>query len=221
MLPINSIEHGIIGEGSWIGSAAVIITFQGCEVGCEYCNARHTWDQEVALLVDASEVVRKEEKTTPTWALMPLEDIVDRVRQILPAPGIVYITGGEPLAYELHKLCKVLLDGGYQVAIETSGIHEWTLPQPVWVCVSPKFRNKTSEAVKSNCLQKADEIRMLVSCPQDIKDLELAMEWINPDVQEVYLQPESGNQEMFELCGAVCLMKDWKLSVQLPSLLAR
>ena len=62
---------------------------------------------------------------------------------------------------------------------------------------------------------------MVVTHPDDVKDFELAMEWINPDVQEVYLQPRFGDQGAFELCAAICIQKNWKLSCQLPEVLAR
>ena len=219
LLPINSIERGIIREGSWVGSPAVIVTFQGCDVGCRFCESKETWDLEDSLQLEPADVVQKPEKATPVWAEMNVDDLFDRIRELQPTPGIVFITGGEPLAHDLSKLCRALTDGGYQVTIETSGVHEFNLPQPVWVAVCPKFRQPGGYTIQSSALQKADEIRMVVTHPQDIRDLELAMEWINPDVQEIYLQPRTGDPGAFELAVGVCLAKDWKLSVQLPLML--
>ena len=221
MLPINSIELGIIPEGSWIGSPAVIIRTQGCDVGCSFCDAKFTWEQDGALQVEPEDVVNKIEKGTPTWAEISVPDICDHVRELQGPPFVAWITGGEPCENDLRALCRGLLDIGYQVCVETSGVHDYKLPQQVWVTVAPKFRKPGGYTVQTEALQRADEVRMVVTEPGDIKDLELAMEWINPDVQEIYLQPRSGDQGAFELAALVCIQKNWKLSCQLPEVLAR
>lgn len=221
MLPINSIELGIIAEGTWIGTPAVIVRTQGCDVGCTFCDTKHAWDPDGALQVEPDEVVNKLEKSTPTWAEISVADLCDYVRELKGPPFAVWITGGEPLEHDLNFLCKSLLDLGYQVIVETSGVYECRLPQPVWLSVSPKFGKPGGFTVKTDTLQKADEVRLVVTQGQDIKDFELAMEWINPDVQEIYLQPRGGDQGAFELAAAVCISKGWKLSCQLPEVLTR
>ena len=221
MLPINSVELGIIAEGSWIGTPAILIKSQGCDVGCSFCNAKETWFKNIHMQVAPREVVNKKEKSTQTWAQVSVEDLVDLVREVQAPPYVVWISGGEPCENDLFKICRALLDVGYQVAVETSGVHDFRLPQPVWVTVAPKFGQPGHRTVKSEALQKADEVRMVVTHPDDVKDFELAMEWINPDVQEVYLQPRFGDQGAFELCAAICIQKNWKLSCQLPEVLAR
>ena len=40
--PINEIFQSIQGEGYFTGQPAIFIRLQGCDVGCSWCDTRHT-----------------------------------------------------------------------------------------------------------------------------------------------------------------------------------
>lgn len=219
--PINSVDLGVINEGSWIGTPAVIVRFQGCQVGCHNCDARETWELRGDHRIPKIELVKKRAFDSPLWGTLSLEDLVDVIRFRHAPPYTVLLTGGEPLLYEMEEICSALHDLGFQTVLETSGTCLYKLPAFVWVRCCPKFRRPGGLQVHSDSLSRADEVCMLVETAQDLRDFDLAMEWIDEDVQEIYLQPVSDNLDALELCAAACIEKGWKLSQKTSRLLAR
>jgi organic radical activating enzyme len=64
-------------------------------------------------------------------------DIVDRVRT-LQGSGIVCITGGEPTDHDLLPLATALIDAGFRLHLETSGVRSVAGLPLEWLTVSPK-----------------------------------------------------------------------------------
>lgn len=100
-LELHSIFHTIQGEGPFTGHRAVFVRLAGCNLQCPMCDTDYTSGRTTA---------------TP-------EEILSSVRRY-QRDGLVVITGGEPFRQDITKLCRVLLDAGYFVQIETNG----TLP---------------------------------------------------------------------------------------------
>jgi 7-carboxy-7-deazaguanine synthase len=121
------------GEGPFAGQCAMFVRLFGCSLACSWCDTAWTWD---ATRFDLAA------ERHP----MTVEDVLGRLRAC--RPGLVVVTGGEPL---LQQEALVTLAGGIhaagaarQVQVETSGTIP---PRPALsaavtsFCVSPKLAN--------------------------------------------------------------------------------
>jgi len=98
---ISEIYPSIHGESQYAGLPCTLVRTTGCDLRCAYCDTTYAF-------VGGRE--------------MSLDEIVVEVKRFgLP---LVLLTGGEPmLQLEIAELARRLLDGGFKVAIETSGAH--------------------------------------------------------------------------------------------------
>ncbi|MET9952774.1 7-carboxy-7-deazaguanine synthase QueE [Streptomyces sp. NPDC006339] len=127
------------GEGPSCGHPAIFIRLSRCNLTCESCDTKETWDwsqfkpQEVSTRESVQDLV--------AWALQsPVE--------------LVVITGGEPLLQQrnLVPLVRRLLDEGRRVEFETNGT---VLPDPTLLVdgvrfnVSPKLASFGMDEAKS------------------------------------------------------------------------
>jgi 7-carboxy-7-deazaguanine synthase len=98
-MKVNEIFYSIQGESSYMGRPCTFIRLTGCNLRCSYC------DTEYAFLEGSEMTVAK---------------ILDAVSR-LPAK-LVLVTGGEPMLQpEVGELFRSLLDGEYEVCVETGG----------------------------------------------------------------------------------------------------
>jgi organic radical activating enzyme len=119
------------GEGPSTGRRAAFIRLGACNLHCTWCDTPYTWD---ATRFD----LRAELKRTP------VDEIVTRALE--GNPGVVVITGGEPLLHQKRPGWLVLLDqltdAGVEVEVETNGTIAPTL-ETAWRVsrfnVSPKL----------------------------------------------------------------------------------
>jgi 7-carboxy-7-deazaguanine synthase len=118
------------GEGPHAGRPAAFIRVGACNLTCEWCDTKYTWDSSN---YDLDNELR----------LMRTEQVCDEVLAI-DAP-IAVITGGEPAlqSRELSRLANLLKTAGRSVHLETSGSVALgsLLPTCDVVAVSPKLRH--------------------------------------------------------------------------------
>lgn len=90
----------IQGEGATAGHPAIFIRLAGCNLRCDWCDSKYSWE--------------KGEK-------MDVIDIYKQVRDIGGDCERIVITGGEPLLQQkpLEELCGLL--GKYSLELETNG----------------------------------------------------------------------------------------------------
>jgi 7-carboxy-7-deazaguanine synthase len=123
----------IQGEGPAAGRAASFIRFAGCNLSCSWCDSAYTWD---AARYDLRAMTQHR---TPA----------ELVAAINRGPGLVILTGGEPLLQQRQPGWVELLDRlnarpGGQIHIETNGTVEptvETLAKARQIIVSPKLGN--------------------------------------------------------------------------------
>ena len=60
-LSINEMFETIQGEGAHTGIPSIFVRLQGCPVGCPWCDTKHTWTLEDALVTTAQAVIAKNE----------------------------------------------------------------------------------------------------------------------------------------------------------------
>lgn len=99
ILDVHSLFSTIQGEGPFTGHRAVFIRLAGCNLQCPLCDTDYSTD---------------------CWKSSPF-NINELVKEMIPAPALVIITGGEPFRQNIHPLVQKLLDEGYTVQIETNG----------------------------------------------------------------------------------------------------
>ena len=155
------------GEGFHQGKAAYFIRLGGCDVGCVWFDVKESWDAS-------------------RHPLQSVESLTAAVAAHFPAgfPGIVVITGGEPLMHPLNELTTALQEKGFKTHLETSGAHplngNWD-----WICLSPKKFKAPLPAI----LPKAHELKVVIFHPSDFQWAEQFAAQVSPGCK-LYLQPE-------------------------------
>lgn len=98
-LKVNEIFYSIQGESTHAGRPCVFVRLTYCPLRCEWCDSEYAFYEGTERSLD--EILA----------------IVDSY-----GCGLVEVTGGEPLVQkETTALLQRLLDGGYEVLLETSG----------------------------------------------------------------------------------------------------
>lgn len=192
-LPIVETFHSIQGEGYWTGINAFFIRLAGCDVGCPWCDTKHSWNSRHH----------------------PLRTIASLVTEAQTAdPAIVIITGGEPLMHPLTPLCQALRAVGLRVHLETSGAHPFSGLFD-WVTLSPK---PFKPPHPSSYLQ-ASELKIVVASEADLAWAETQANQV-PAYVRYYLQPEWTSPNSQALILAYILQHPrWRLSLQTHKLL--
>jgi 7-carboxy-7-deazaguanine synthase len=128
MLALAEIFYSIQGEGTWTGIPAVFVRLAGCNLACNFCDTDYSMK-----------------------GLATVEDVVNMVRHHGGDCPTVILTGGEPLAQsETPVLIEALRRDGRRVHVESNGSIYSSLPDDVWLCVSPKERVDPRMAARAN-----------------------------------------------------------------------
>lgn len=188
-LPLMEEFYTIQGEGFNTGKAAYFIRLGGCDVGCHWCDVKESWDPNL-------------------HPLTPTHSIIQNASQY-PAKSVV-ITGGEPLTYNLDRLCTGLKSLGIKIFLETSGAYtlsgSWD-----WICVSPK----KFKAPLPELLIKANELKIIVFNDSDFEWAEKYAREVQPFCK-LYLQPEWSRSEKMipKIVDYVMNHPKWEISLQ-------
>jgi 7-carboxy-7-deazaguanine synthase len=211
---VNEVFQTIQGEGFYTGTPAIFLRLQGCDVGCSWCDTKHTWEIDPKLEVAATEVIGAQNEAK-TWANYSANHLVDMISSQPWQASLVVITGGEPCMFDLKPLTQALEDKGYQVQIETSGTYPVLCSADAWVTVSPKLNMKGKKEVLLQALERANEIKYPVARKQHIDQLEALLDRLHKPPQSISLQPISQQQSATQLAIETCMAKNWRLSVQM------
>lgn len=163
LLPLMEEFYTIQGEGFHTGKAAYFIRLGGCDVGCNWCDVKESWDAELHPLTLA-------------------DTIIENASQY-PGKAVV-VTGGEPLIYNLDYLTTGLQKLHIKTFIETSGAYplsgHWD-----WICLSPK----KFKAPRPDIAPFAGELKVIVFNKSDFIWAEKNSELVSAECK-LYLQPE-------------------------------
>ena len=210
MLPVNEIFDTLQGEATWTGTPSTFVRMQFCDVGCPWCDTKHTWPVDPSAEISAEEMLSKA-ADKPTYAKFPVDVLasllIDRV------PRHVVITGGEPCYYDLTMLTRQIHHSGKSVQIETSGTREIRCHPATWVTVSPKYAMPGGLIVLDSALNRADEIKMPVGKPKDVERVVALRNRLRGEVT-FWLQPLSQSEKATELCIEAATMHGFKVSIQ-------
>jgi organic radical activating enzyme len=180
--------HSVQGEGVWAGTNAFFIRLAGCDVGCPWCDTKHSWNAR-----------RHPQRLTA--------DLIAEAKAANPA--IVVITGGEPLMHDLSSLSNGLRAAGLRVHLETSGAHLFSGSFD-WVTFSPKRSKPPHESIYS----RVSELKIVVSEQADLPWAEGQATKISTDAVRL-LQPEWGTPDSYSLIFDYVLSHpEWRISLQ-------
>ena len=209
--PVNEIFETVQGEAHFTGSPAVFVRLQGCDVGCPWCDTKHTWPVNRTDEIPVAAMMAKV-GDGPTWADMSAEAIAEAVSTFRARH--VVITGGEPCNYELSPLCAALLAAGRTVQIETSGTRPIHVSGSVWVTVSPKIGMPGGFQVREDAIERADEIKFPVGKPADVETLKGLLSKHRWRSSLVWLQPLSRSEKATKLAIEAATEDGWDVSIQ-------
>ncbi len=188
-LPVVEEFFSLQGEGFHTGKAAYFIRLGGCDIGCNWCDSRFSWNPDIHPVVET-------------------KTIIDRV--IDSGADSVVITGGEPLMWNLDFLCTGLKKNNISTFLETSGAYSLS-GQWDWICVSPK---RNMPPVPEMC-KVADELKVII---QDRNDFEWAEKYkgMVKDTCKLFLQPEWSRFDTVvpEIVEYIKENPEWRISLQ-------
>ena len=147
MLPVVETFHSVQGEGVWSGVNAFFIRLAGCDVGCSWCDTKHSWPMEPHPVCEVSQLV---------------------VEAVKARPFMVVVTGGEPLMHDLTMLTVLLRRAGLRVHLETSGAYPLS-GEFDWISLSPKRFKPPLEEIYA----RVDELKVVIDGPEDLAWAEL------------------------------------------------
>ena len=151
-LPVVETFHSLQGEGLHAGRSAFFIRLAGCNVGCSWCDTKHSWPQSSHPLQSVDSLAAEAAAAEQAGA------------------AFVVITGGEPLHHNLDGLTSAIRETcTLPIHIETSGVDRLS-GSPDWITLSPKRHSPPRSEVLSTC----HELKVVVHEAEDLLFAEVA-----------------------------------------------
>ncbi len=192
-MKVSEIFRSIQGEGPNTGKAAVFLRMAICNLACEWCDTKYTWDWKSYDYEKEVTEISNEQVTNQILSL-------DTKHLVL--------TGGEPMLQqkELLPLLKLLKETGFYIEVETNGtilpmdglialIDQWN--------VSPKLENSGNSASareKQECyhffkLLPNAYFKYVVQDAEDLAEVQLLAEKYVIPLSKIILMPEARTSE--------------------------
>ncbi|MEB3331861.1 MAG: 7-carboxy-7-deazaguanine synthase QueE [Synechococcaceae cyanobacterium] len=148
-LPVVETFHSLQGEGVHAGRSAFFLRLAGCNVGCSWCDTRHSWELQA-------------------HPRRSLAELTEEVAEAAAAgAAFAVLTGGEPLEHDLGPLCDALAVAvpALPLHLETSGAAPVALSgRFAWITLSPKRHRPPTPVLLAAC----DELKVVVHEPADL-----------------------------------------------------
>lgn len=182
--PVTEIFYSIQGEGVHMGIPVVFVRLFGCNLTCDFCDSKETWNTEVI-----------KEMYDNCFMKMTAEEIFNTAESINKNYNpILVITGGEPTIHPLFELVSRFKQEGWRVHIETNGTNSLTQKRKDvggfisyanyidWVTCSPKQCNNYE--IYSELWEHINELKYVVtpnfSTDEIIYGLDIPI-WLQPE----------------------------------------
>ena len=189
-LPLVEEFFTIQGEGFHSGEAAWFIRLGGCDIGCNWCDSRFSWNPDLHPLIETAKIIE---------------------HAVASGARSVVVTGGEPLMWNLDYLCSGLKQKNISTSIETSGAYPlrgvWD-----WICLSPKKNMPPADYI----CKRADELKVIIENESDFEWAEKYEENVSEKCR-LYLQPEWSRFEVIiqDIVNYVKKNPQWRVSLQI------
>ncbi len=211
-LRLIELYRSVQGESSFAGVPCIFVRLAGCNLRCSWCDSEYTFTGGQPFTND---------------------EIVARIETLQPCK-LIEFTGGEPMlqAPELLPLMGRLLDGGYELMIETSGERPLAgVPKAVHKIVDVKCPGSgmghTFRFENLTALTRNDEVKFVLL---DRADYEFARDFIRTHdlaakCGEILLSPafrkDAGDERSADnMALDPRLLVDWMLEDGLPARLS-
>lgn len=191
-LPVVETFHSLQGEGHHSGRSAFFIRLAGCNVGCPWCDTKHSWPE----------------------AAHPQRHLDDLAQEAAAAErqgaAFTVITGGEPLHHNLDALASTLREASsHALHLETSGVDDLS-GDPDWITLSPKPHRPPRQELLSHC----DELKVVIHTSDDLLFAESMAAAVSKQTV-LLLQPSWDSPEGQRLAiDHVQCQPRWRLSLQ-------
>ena len=188
-LPLVEKFHSLQGEGFHTGKSAFFLRLAGCNVGCSWCDTKHSWDKE-------------------KYPLISIDKIIDEIKRArVKGASFLVITGGEPLQHNLDNLCKAIKketskekQNPINIHIETSGVNKISGDYD-WITLSPKRHMLPQAYFLENC----NELKIIIN---DQKDIDFAID-IKQEIMNKY-QNLSSKDNFYKLAKKYYVQPAWE-----------
>ena len=213
---VNEVFQSIQGEGYFCGTSCVFIRLQGCNVGCPWCDTKHTWHKRSKNKVSFKELITKKEDSE-SFAQVTSDEILAYIKNNYESKHVV-ITGGEPCIYNLEELTSQIIDLDYQVQIETSGCFNIYANSKSWLTLSPKIENLAGFTITNDAIEKANELKFIIAKQRDINVVKSFLTTNKENLkslEQIYLQPLSQKSHATKIALDACIKNNWRLSLQM------
>jgi len=219
------------GEGRQTGQRCAFLRLGGCNLHCSWCDTPYTWvytDRQAALHRAGVKYDPKTENRK-----MTIEEVWEALYDVLPKPGLVVISGGEPLLQwqGLQELVLRMweLNSRWNFAIETSGsVHPQGLAEwgtSIQWTVSPKlsgsgneFELRHNEEAILTLMDIGADFKFVVTDPQDLLEVRDFAAHIRLPEDRVWLMPEGTTVnavlENGRRCADAALSYGWNLTLR-------
>lgn len=200
--PVVEIFDSLQGEGYFTGRTAVFVRLSGCNLKCPWCDTDHS------------------EKL----GTLDITEIIGKIKEINPAPGLIVVTGGEPTIHKmLHHLfvaLKTSFEKAPDVSIESNGTNPLMLFRlrnaglVDLITVSPKDNMLNDNIADS--ISVADEVKVVLSdvATPEIYEPILAKQFHH---HTAYIQPCSENY--LPVLKFLTEHPKWRISVQIQKII--
>lgn len=190
VLPLKEEFYSIQGEGFNTGEAAYFIRVAGCNIGCEWCDEKDSWNAE-------------------NFPLVEVDTIVENV--LKNQTKSVVFTGGEPLMYNLDYACELLKKNNIKTFLETSGTYPITGKWD-WICLSPKLKRKPLKENYSNI----NELKVVIYEKSDLLWAEENAKFVDDNCY-LFLQPEWSkfSENIKFIIDYILKNPKWRISLQI------
>jgi 7-carboxy-7-deazaguanine synthase len=212
LVNISEIFYSVQGEGLYAGEPTIFVRFQGCTLGCTWCDTKYTWDHDKLQYWTCDEVIAKVEKLHKKCNKKPM----------------ICITGGEPLE-QLEQFCYLAMrfhDLAYIVEVETSGLIPIPFKQDQFVdswvvdLKTPSSRVEKAPVFSDlGELRNQDQLKCIVKNERDLEAVKLTLQdyYFRGTVLISPYNPIKGisNSEWMERCAEFCKDNGFRLNLQL------
>ncbi|MDP4266215.1 MAG: 7-carboxy-7-deazaguanine synthase QueE [Bacteroidota bacterium] len=181
--------YSLQGEGYNTGTAAYFIRIGGCDVSCNWCDVKESWNEAMHPLIFTDDII---------------SDIIEK------KVNNVVITGGEPLRFNLDYFSSELRKNNIRSFLETSGTAHFSGKWD-WICLSPK----KNFPPKDIYFEFADELKVIIQDESDFEWAENNRQKLKKECH-LYLQPEWSvyNKIIDIIIEYIKLNPCWRLSLQ-------
>lgn len=217
LYPINEIFYTLQGEATFAGLPSVFVRLQGCDVGCAFCDTKHTWKLGSENVISKEEVLAKL-NDSEKYANFTVDNLLQEIKKYKNCRHVVF-TGGEPGIFNLSEIMNILENQGYVTQIETSATEELNISNNTWVTVSPKINMPGHKTLKPTAVYRANEIKMPIGRIEDVEKLKNFLFEYNINDKPIWLQPISCNKKATQICVDVALQNNWRVSIQIHKFL--